>query len=234
MSLKKGDILKCLTLFKSALDAFGTAQVLPDERAALSESVSALQSDLTSNEGFKKVFGPVTFADADVASTAAFLDGLIQAYAEQVVEGVEADAAAQADAEKARPDQPEAGPDPAEMKPEDRIETIIGHIKSEKADEAKALIAGDEDILTRVLNQLNRHGMSCRKDGRIAEAINTYESCLLVCDNDEGILYNVSRAYMEGGQIEEALQSINRALAINPDFIEAQTLLGMISARKAA
>jgi tetratricopeptide (TPR) repeat protein len=234
MALKKGDVLKCLTQFKSALDAFGSAQVLPDERAALKESISALQSGLTSNEGFKKIFGPVTFADADIESTAAFLDGLIQAYAEQVVEGVEGAATApMPDREEKQESQAEE-PDPAEMKPEDRIEAIIGHIKTEKADEAKALIGGDEDILTRVLNRLNSHGMSCRKAGRIEEAINSYESCLLVCDNDEGIYFNLARAYMEGGQVEEALQSINKALAINPDFPEGQALQGMISAGMAA
>ena len=234
IALKKGDILKCLTLFKSALDAFGSAQVLPDEKATLQESIGALQSGLTSNEGFKKVFGPVTFSDADIASTAAFLDGLIQAYAEQVVEDVEGTATAPGPEAEQKPEREEKDPMPAEMKPEERIEAIIGHIKREKADEAKALIAGDEDILTRVLNRLNSHGMSCRKAGRIEEAINSYESCLLVCDNDEGIYFNLARAYMEGGHVEEALQSINKALAINPDFPEGQALQGMISARKAA
>jgi len=234
MALKKGDILKCLTLFKSALDAFGSAQVLPDEKTALQESIGALQSDLTSNEDFKKVFGPVTFAAADFESTAAFLDSLIQAYAEQVIEGMEGTATALVPEAEGKPEQAEKDPIPAEMNPEDRVEAIIGHIKSEKADEAKALIAGDEYILTRVLNRLNSHGMSCRKAGHIEEAINSYESCLLVCDNDEGIYFNLARAYMEGGQVEGALQSINRALAINPDFPEGQSLQGMISARKAA
>lgn len=234
MALKKGDILKCLTQFKSALDAFGSAQVLPDEKAALQESIGALQAGLTSDEGFKKVFGPVTFADADIASTAAFLDGLIQAYAEQVVEGVEGTATESVPEADEKPEQAEKEPVPLEMKPEERIEAIIGHIKSEKTDEAKTLIAGDEDILTRVLNRLNSHGMSCRKAGRIEEAINTYESCLLVCDDDEGIFFNLARAYMEGGQVEQALEAINKALAINPDFPEARELQGMISARKAA
>jgi tetratricopeptide (TPR) repeat protein len=234
IALKKGDILKCLTQFKEALDAFGSAQVLPAEKAALEEAISSLQSDLTSNEGFKKVFGPVTFADADVASTIAFLGELIRAYAEQVVEGVEGTATVPEPEPEKEPEQLEREREQTEMKPEDRIEAIIGHIKSEKADEAKALIGDDEDILTRVLNRINSHGMSCRKAGRMNEAINSYESCLLVCDNDEGIYFNLARAYMEGGQAEQALQAINKALAINPDFHEGLSLLGMISASKAA
>ena len=71
--------------------------------------------------------------------------------------------------------------------------------------------------------------MSCRKAGRIEEAINTYESCLLVCDDDEGIFFNLARAYMEGGEAEQAIETINRALAINPDFREGQSLPQMIT-----
>jgi tetratricopeptide (TPR) repeat protein len=236
MALKKGDILKCLIQFKEALDGFGSAQILPAEKEVLDGAINALQTDLTSNDGFKKVFGPVTFADADVESTATFLGELIKVYEEQVVEGLEKDEAAPepGTAAEEEPEPLDREREQTETKPEDPIETIIAHIKSEKADEAKALIGCDEDILSRVLNRLNSHGMSCRKAGRIDEAINTYESCLLVCDDDEGIFFNLARAYMDGGQTEQAFATINKALAINPDFREGQSLLQMISASKAA
>ncbi len=233
MALKKGDILKCLNQFKEALGGFETVHVLPAEKAVLEGAISALQSDLTSNEGFQKVFGPVTFADADVESTAAFLEELIKVYEEQVVEALEKEAEPVPVKEEA-PEPLDVEQKQPDVKPEDQIETIIGHIKREKADEAKALIGGDEDILTRVLNRLNSYGMTCRKAGRIEEAINTYESCLLVCEDDEGIYFNLARAYMEGGQAEQAIQTINKALAINPEFREGQSLLQMIGASKAA
>ncbi len=227
MALKKGDVLKCLHQFKEALGGFGTVHVLPAEKAVLEGAISALQTDLTSNEGFKKVFGPVTFSDADVESTAAFLGELINVYEEQVVEGLEKDG-------KEPIPVTEENLEQADLPAEDPIETILEHIKNEKGNEAKALIQGDEDILTRVLNRLNSYGMSCRKAGRIEEAINTYESCLLVCDDDEGIFFNLARAYMEGGQSEQAIKTINRALSINPEFREGQSLLQLISASKAA
>ncbi|HET6490546.1 MAG TPA: tetratricopeptide repeat protein, partial [Syntrophales bacterium] len=203
---------------------FETVQVLPEEKAVLEGAISALQSELTSNEGFKKVFGPVTFSDADVESTAAFLGELIKVYEEQVVESVQKDDAAVA----------EEKTEQADRSPEDPVDTIIDQIKSSNVREARALIGGNEDNLARVLNRLNSHGMSCRKAGRIEEAINIYESCLLVCEDDEGIYFNLARAYMEGGQAEQAIQTINKALAINPHFREGQSLLQMISASKAA
>jgi tetratricopeptide (TPR) repeat protein len=234
MALKKGDILKCLNQFKDALGGFETVHVLPAEKAVLEGAISALQSDLTSNESFQKVFGPVTFADADVESTAAFLGELIKVYEEQVAEALQDTQTAPEPMPEETPEPAEAEPKQPDVKPEDQIETIIEHIKSEKTEEAKALIGGSEDILTRVLNRLNSYGMSCRKAGRIEEAINTYESCLLVCDDDEGIFFNLARAYMEGGQAEQAIETINKALAINPDFREGRSLLQMISASKAA
>jgi hypothetical protein len=39
---------------------------------------------------------------------------------------------------------------------------------------------------------------------------------------------------MDGGQTEQAFETINKALVINPDFREGQSLLQMISASKAA
>jgi tetratricopeptide (TPR) repeat protein len=227
MALKTNDILKCLNQFKDALGGFETAHVLPEEKAVLEGAISALQSELTSNEGFRKIFGPVTFSDADVESTAAFLGELIKVFEEQVVESVEKDGAEPIPVTEEKPEQ-------ADRLPGDPVEAIIDQIKSSNVQEARALIGGSEDSLTRVLNRLNSHGMSCRKAGRIEEAINTYESCLLVCEDDEGIYFNLARAYMEGGQDEQAIQSINKALAINPDFREGQSLLQMIGASKAA
>jgi hypothetical protein len=39
---------------------------------------------------------------------------------------------------------------------------------------------------------------------------------------------------MDGGQTEQAFETIHKALAINPDFREGQSLLQVISASKAA
>ena len=125
VALKKGDVLKCLHQFKEALGGFETVHVLPAEKAVLEGAISALQTDLTSNEGFKKVFGPVTFSDADVESTTAFLGELIKVYEEQVVEGMKKD-----DTEPGPVT--EGKPEPADLSPEDPIEAIIDQIKSEK------------------------------------------------------------------------------------------------------
>ncbi len=237
MALKKGDVLKCLTLFKGALDGLGTVHTSPEEKAILESNVSTLQAELTAHDGFKRIFGPVTFADADTESTAAFLGELIKVYSEQIAESLrEEPKAPEMEMTESRPAEP--GPSPPDGNSshslEDRVEEIMMQIGRGSIDEARALIAGDEDILTRVVRRLNSHGISCRKAGRIDEAINSFESALLVCDDDEGLFFNLARAYMEGGQMQRAMETIRRALIINPDFREGRILLERITLKMAA
>jgi len=101
-------------------------------------------------------------------------------------------------------------------------------------DVARALIAGDEDILTRVVRRLNSHGISCRRAGRLDEAANSFESAVLVCDDAEGLLFNLAKVCMEGGRMQQAMETIRKALAINPDFREGRSLLERITLRMAA
>lgn len=58
MALKKGDVLKCLTLFKGALEGLGATHASPEEKAILENGVSTLQAELTAHEGFKKTSVP--------------------------------------------------------------------------------------------------------------------------------------------------------------------------------
>lgn len=244
LALKKGDILKCLTRFQDALQGLGTMQAAPIEKEVLEGNISALQSELTADEGFRKVFGPVTFADADTDATAAFLGELIKVYGDQIMEGAEKDVKAPAAEVKEPQVASDAGPEPEQpqqpvqetpsMSPEARVEEIMMHIGRGQVDEAKALIGGDEDILTRVVRRLNGHGISCRKAGCLDEAINSFESAVLVCDDDEGLFFNLTRSYMESGRMEQAVQTITQALVVNPEFGEGKALLEKISGRMAA
>jgi tetratricopeptide (TPR) repeat protein len=114
------------------------------------------------------------------------------------------------------------------------VEEIMMQIGGGRFAEARALIGGDEDILTRVVRRLNSHGISCRKAGRLAEAVNSFESATLVCDDDEGLYFNLTRVYMEGGQMQQAKETIRKALALNPEFGEAKDLLERITLKMAA
>lgn len=120
------------------------------------------------------------------------------------------------------------------LNPEDRVEEIMMQIGRGRFDEARALIAGDEDILTRVVRRLNSHGISCRRAGQLDEAANSFESAILICDDDEGLFFNLTRVYMEGGRMQQAMETIRKALAINPDFREGRALLERITLKMAA
>ena len=242
MALKKGDVLKCLTLFKGALEGLGATHASAEEKAILENGVTTLQAELTAHEGFKKIFGPVTFADADTESTAAFLGELIKVYSEQIAESLREEpkapetrmTATSAGSEPAPAQEEAPAGGTASPSPEDRVEEIMMQIGRGRFDEARALIAGDEDILTRVVRRLNSHGISCRKAGQLGEAANSFESAILVCDDDEGLFFNLTRVYMEGGRMPQAMETIRKALAINPGFREGKALLERIALKMAA
>ena len=49
-----------------------------------------------------------------------------------------------------------------------------------------------------------------------------------MADDDENLLYNLSRVYYDQGDKETAISYLEKALEVNPDFQEAQDLIGQI------
>ncbi|SOB58450.1 Photosystem I assembly protein Ycf3 [Pseudodesulfovibrio profundus] len=64
----------------------------------------------------------------------------------------------------------------------------------------------------------NRLGMLLRGEGKWDEAIDVYAKALEISPDDPAILYNMGLAYWEGGKRNQALQSFEQALAIDPEF----------------
>ncbi|MEW5721828.1 MAG: tetratricopeptide repeat protein [Thermodesulfobacteriota bacterium] len=75
----------------------------------------------------------------------------------------------------------------------------------------RASLAIKQDITT--INQL---GIALRNQGKWAEAIKEYELALRISPSDEGLYFNLGRAYAEGGQIQAAVRSFKKALDLNP------------------
>jgi CheY-like chemotaxis protein/thioredoxin-like negative regulator of GroEL len=71
----------------------------------------------------------------------------------------------------------------------------------------------------------NRLGIAFRKQGKTREAIDNYRRALQIDPENEILLYNLARAYHEGGDLDLAGAAMKRALAINSEFEEAQEFL---------
>lgn len=72
---------------------------------------------------------------------------------------------------------------------------------------------GHEDLAT-----FNRLGLLLRRAGKWQEAAQEYRKALSVAPNDDGLHYNLSMAYLEGKDVENARAMALKALAINPDL----------------
>jgi tetratricopeptide (TPR) repeat protein len=74
-------------------------------------------------------------------------------------------------------------------------------------------------------HSFNTFGIGLRKGGLYNEAITYYRTALKGNPADENLLFNMARAYLDAGDLENAVESAQNALDINPDFVEAQKLL---------
>lgn len=70
-----------------------------------------------------------------------------------------------------------------------------------------------EDLAT-----FNRLGLLLRRAGKWKEAVAEYQKALSVAPNDDGLHFNLSMAYLEGKDIENARAMALKAMAINPEL----------------
>ncbi len=75
---------------------------------------------------------------------------------------------------------------------------------------------------------LNELGITLRRSGMFEEAIRNYQKASEMDPADEALHFNMGRAYKEWGKSGEAREALQKALAIKPDFKEAQALLASL------
>ncbi|WP_348771082.1 tetratricopeptide repeat protein [Pseudodesulfovibrio sp. zrk46] len=73
--------------------------------------------------------------------------------------------------------------------------------------------------------KFNSFGISLRKNGHYDESIRYYEKSLEIVRDDENVYFNMARVYFEKGLNKECIESLQEALNINPEFMEAQKFL---------
>ncbi len=79
--------------------------------------------------------------------------------------------------------------------------------------------------------ELNRIGLELRRQGHVMEAIDIYRRALIRFPDSRELTYNLAVALMRNNQLREALASLQRTLAIDPDFEKARDLLEDIRAQ---
>ena len=193
----------CLTGFRDALERMVVTRMLPADEKELREAINEFQQQLMTSSAFKNTFGPVTFQDDNNETTLAFVRQLVNVSEEGIAGNL-------------------AG---GEETPENRALLIMRLIDKGEHEKARALIGTNEDLLAFILQTYNALGIQARREGNFEKAVTELKKALSVSPDDEALLYNLARAYAAKKEKKPAVESIQKALKINPAFTEAQTLL---------
>ena len=206
--IHQGNVYACLSGFKDVLEKMLVTRMLPQDQKDLQEGINEFQRYLMASAAFRNAFGPVTFQDDDNETTLAFIRQLVNVSEEEITRSL-------------------AGGDESR---ENRAVIIMRLIDKGEHEKARALIGENEDLLSFILQTYNARGIQARKDGAYEKAVGEFQKALAVAPDDEGILYNLARAYAAKKDLKPAVESIQKALQINPAFAEGQALLSRLQA----
>jgi tetratricopeptide (TPR) repeat protein len=202
--LTQGNVYSCLTGFKDAMEKMVVTRMLPQDEKDLQEGINDFQRQLMASTAFKNTFGPVTFQENENETTLSFVRQLVSVSEEEIARKLA---------------------DRGEESQENRALTIMRLIDKGEHEKARALIGTNEDLLGFILHTYNALGIQARKGGDFDKAVAEFNKALSVSPDDEALLYNLARSYAAKKEKKPAVESIQKALKINPAFTEAQTLL---------
>lgn len=211
--LQRGNIFSCLTFFREALRLMKTTKMLPQDEKELNKHINEYQGWLQQSKTFKDVYGPVTFRDNDIDTALDFMNQLIVIKEEEIQQSLQI----------AEEDSKEEF-----ATPEEKVERIKVLINVGDHATARELIGEDDEIITALLHFYTGAGIAFRQNNEAEKALQEFKKALVVYQNDEGIYYNIARAYMEKKALADAEETMLAGLTINPDFPEGKTLLEYI------
>ncbi len=201
--LHHGNVYACLNGFKEVLEKTLVTRMLPADEKEIKQAINEFQQQLMTSSAFKNTFGPVTFQDDEIETTLAFVRQMVHVSEQELAESLAGGGNNQ----------------------ENRAVLIMRLIDQGQYDKARALIGKNEDLLTFILQTYNAAGIQARKDRDFEKAVAEFKKALTVAPDDEALLYNLARAYAAKKEKRTAVESIRKALQINPGFTEAHALL---------
>ncbi len=101
-------------------------------------------------------------------------------------------------------------------------------LKMGKPEMAEHYFRASLEKSTDTIHTYNRLGISLRRQGKWKEAILEYETALKIDPSDEGLYFNMAKAYVEGGNLKMAEKNFQKALDVNPNLTAAQRELEAI------
>ncbi|HAJ27410.1 MAG TPA: hypothetical protein DCG53_09245 [Syntrophus sp. (in: bacteria)] len=225
--LKRQNVYSCLHCFKEVLEKTMHTKMLPADQKQLNNDINVFQQDLAASKAFKEMYGPVTFRDNDAKTALDFLKQILQVEEEEISSQLE---------ESIRQDIDDAtvNNDASESAHEMLVQKAKEFIDNGAFAKAKAILGEDTEMNYLILQLCNTKGIAYRKAGNINDAIAEFRKALVFHPEDEGLYYNIARAYLERKEWQDAEEAILQGLDINPEFAEGKALLSYVRKQNAA
>jgi tetratricopeptide (TPR) repeat protein len=211
--LRKDNVYSCLTGFRDILEKMGKTRMLPADEKQLQTDINDFQKDLAASRAFRHIYGPVTFKDDDNETALDFMKQLIQIKEEEIIETMESQKCESEDQNELH----------------QRIQKIMMLVEQGDFSMAREIAELDEDASDALIEMYNAAGIQHRKDKDFEKAVQTFKKALFVRPDDEGLIYNMARSYIEAGDWKSAKNAMEETLEKNPDFQEGKQLLAFIN-----
>jgi tetratricopeptide (TPR) repeat protein len=218
--LQKENIYSCLLAFRDVLEKMGKTRMLPADEKQLHKEINVFQADLAASRSFRDLYGPVTFKDDDIETALDFMKQLIQIKEEEILALVE------------RPNEEVSVGDGADAM-QQRIDKIMIHVERQETSAARNMADQDEEAADALIEMYNAAGIECRREHDFEKAVKTFKKALFIRPDDEGLYYNLARAYSEAEDWKSARNTMLEALRIDPDFQEGIRFLSYIDKKMA-
>ena len=217
MHLQKDNVYSCITGFRDVLEKMRSTRMLPADEKQLQKDINAFQYELSVSRAFRHLYGPVTFMDDDIETALEFMKQLIQIKDEEIAIAMES--------HKSETTQKSGASDDIEK----RIQEIMLLVEKGDFDSARSKAEKDEEAADALIEMYNADGIRSRKEKEFEKAITTFKKALFLRPDDEGLYYNMSRSYIEMGDLKAAKNAMEEGLKGNPEFQHGIQLLSFIN-----
>lgn len=217
LQLKKQNIYSCLLGFRNVLRQAVKIKMLPKDEKTLLREINLFQDELAASRAYRYAYGPASFCANDLKTTLDFIEMLINVKEEELIEKVHGFEGCQ-----------EIDGLPEDIETTERVQMVKRLLDQGDFGSAQEMVGEDETIADLVFNLSISTGIMFRQANQPDKAVLEYRKALAIYPDDEGVYYNIARAYIEMNDWQAAREAIQEALRINGDFVEGRRLLGYI------
>jgi len=219
--IKRQNVYSCLLCFKEVLEKSLHTRMLPADQRKLSNDINIFQQEMAATKAFKEMYGPVTFRDNDPKTALDFLNQILHVEEEEIAAQLE-------ESKRHDIDNAALNSDGSKSNQEILVQQAKELIDIGAFAKVKELLGEDSELHYLILQCCNTKGIEYRKTGNIDGAIAEFRKALVFHPDDEGLYYNIARAYLENKEWKDAEEAVLQAMEINPDFAEGKALLSFL------